>query len=205
MHKMIEDVLAFHRAFGHPILGCPHFPASERIKLREKLLVEEFCEQAEKDFEGNLYLAPIGGMPEVERLADIADWLADMIYYLIGTAHEYGIPLAKVWDEVQRANMEKLWTYDEVRAYIDNHPIPVKVEGVEIKTPSGVRVSLLPGSRDQVEKQTKGQYNEPHPGCPLRCYQVKRADGKVEKPPSWQPPDIIKIILEARADHEVPT
>ncbi len=37
----------------------------------------------------------------------MADAIADDIYVLVGSALEYGIPLDKVWDEVQDSNMKK--------------------------------------------------------------------------------------------------
>jgi predicted HAD superfamily Cof-like phosphohydrolase len=39
---------------------------------------------------------------------EVADALADMVYIIVGTALEFGIPLDRVWDEVQRSNMAKV-------------------------------------------------------------------------------------------------
>lgn len=47
---------------------------------------------------------------EVEENIDLeklSDGLADLIYVTVGTALEFGIPLDRVWAEVQRANMQK--------------------------------------------------------------------------------------------------
>ena len=39
---------------------------------------------------------------------EMADALADIIYIAVGTANIMNIPLDKVWDEVQRSNMDKV-------------------------------------------------------------------------------------------------
>lgn len=94
MQKLIDDVKAFHRACDVPVLALPCVPPPERQALRKKLLLEEFQEflRAHSD----------------EDIVGVADALADIIYVAVGTALEYGIPLADVWAEVQRSNMSKL-------------------------------------------------------------------------------------------------
>jgi len=94
MKKCLDDVAAFHNACDVPVLTVPQFPSHERCKLREDLLDEEYNEFLE-------------GMAERD-LVKVADALADMAYIIAGTAHEFGIPLDKVWDEVQRSNMAKV-------------------------------------------------------------------------------------------------
>lgn len=41
-------------------------------------------------------------------MEEIADGLADLIYVAVGAALEFGIPLDRVWAEVQRSNMAKV-------------------------------------------------------------------------------------------------
>jgi len=41
-------------------------------------------------------------------LHEMADALADLIWTACGTAHYCGVPLDLVWDEVKRANLEKV-------------------------------------------------------------------------------------------------
>lgn len=94
INKMILDVEAFHRATDTPVGACPCIPSDQRMEVRETLLVEEFDEL-------------MRGMANYD-LTNIAQELVDLIYVTIGTALELGIPLQKVWDEVQRANMSKV-------------------------------------------------------------------------------------------------
>lgn len=93
MSDMVKDVLEFHQKFGVPRLDKPGFPSKDRITLRMGLIREEF---------GELHSA-------IARrcLPETADAIADLIYVLIGTAHEFGIPLDQVWDAVQASNMAK--------------------------------------------------------------------------------------------------
>jgi predicted HAD superfamily Cof-like phosphohydrolase len=87
----MEAVLEFHNKFNIPV--GESFQDRDRRQLRLSLLVEEFNEYLEGEMAN-------------DKVA-IADALADMIYIICGTALEYGIPLAVVFDEVQRSNMTK--------------------------------------------------------------------------------------------------
>lgn len=95
MKTLLNDVAAFHKACDVPILDVPKFPSSERMTLRIKLIEEEVSET----------ILAIG---RAEDICEVADGIADAIYVLVGTALEYGIPLDRVWNEVQRANMAKI-------------------------------------------------------------------------------------------------
>lgn len=91
--NLIEDVLAFHIAGGIPVGAKPQFPSPDRVELRKKLVEEEY---------GELSLGIVS-----RDMTETADAIADLIYVLIGMALEFGIPLARVWNEVQRSNMAK--------------------------------------------------------------------------------------------------
>lgn len=80
---------------GHPdkIGEEPAFPAQEVQDLNLRLIREEFDE---------LQLAS-----EDDDLVEVADALADLIYVAVGMGITHGIPLEKVFAEVQRTNMAK--------------------------------------------------------------------------------------------------
>jgi predicted HAD superfamily Cof-like phosphohydrolase len=94
MKTALRDVEDFHRVCDLPILATPTIPSAERAGLRIELIEEEV----------NRELLPA---MRANDLVSIADAMADSIYVIVGAALEYGIPLDKVWAEVQRANMTK--------------------------------------------------------------------------------------------------
>lgn len=94
MKNLLNDVAAFHKACDVPVLETPTIPPIARQKLRLDLISEEYRETINALVNNNI--------------EQIADGIADLIYVLVGTALEYGIPLDKVWDEVQRSNMMKV-------------------------------------------------------------------------------------------------
>lgn len=94
MTALLADVRAFHVATDTPVLERPQIAPPVRADLRGDLLDEEVRE--------------LHGAVAVDDLPGIADALADIIYVAIGTALEFGIPLDKVWAEVQRSNMAKI-------------------------------------------------------------------------------------------------
>src|SRR3954447_2825262 len=95
MKSLLTDVAAFYIACDVPVLSKLQIPSPERVMLRRNLIDEEVNKEL---------------LPAIDRndLPAIADGLADAIYVIVGTALEYGIPLDRVWEAVQRANMAKV-------------------------------------------------------------------------------------------------
>src|SRR6266699_4953861 len=94
MDKLVDDVRTFRAAAAVPNENRPHIPPADRVNLCEDLITEEYEELFRAFAE--------------EDLVEIADAMADLIYVVIHAALEYGIPLDKVWAEVQRSNMDKI-------------------------------------------------------------------------------------------------
>ena len=88
-----RDVKAFHEKFGCYIASKPGFPSAEVTKLRTDLFLEEVKELTEA--------------MKREDIVETADAFADLIYVTVGWALACGIPLDKVWEEVQKSNMLK--------------------------------------------------------------------------------------------------
>ena len=93
MSNWYQDVRAFHEKYGCYIGKRPEFPPSNITALRKELFLEECKELAEA--------------MEARDIVKTADAIADFIYVIIGWSVSLGIPLDKVWDEVQRTNMLK--------------------------------------------------------------------------------------------------
>jgi len=112
-------VAAFHRAGDIPIANRPIAPNSDRVRLRAKLIDEECQEVLSAMFADWHRDREIdAGRVEVDLLG-VADGLADLIYVVVGAALEFGIPLDRVWDEVQAANMRKVAPDGRVRRRSD--------------------------------------------------------------------------------------
>lgn len=94
MSKYVDDVAEFHRALGVPIEERPTESTVERRVLRSRLIIEEASE--------------LMGAIAHSDLIGIADGIVDLIYVTVGAAHEFGLPLDELWDEVHRSNMAKV-------------------------------------------------------------------------------------------------
>lgn len=135
-----EDVRKFHEKFGVPALEVPGVPDESRVELRMRLIQEEF----EELIEAMGYWIPDDGPPERDTkglfsdtpppldLPKTADAIADLIYVLIGTAHEFGIPIEAVWNAVQATNMAKVGGGEDAKGKIQKPPgwVAPDVEGI---------------------------------------------------------------------------
>ena len=95
MTSNFDLVRKFHEVFGLPSRDSPQVKIPEEV-LRISLIAEELSE----------YIIAVNAGDIVE----IADALADLLYVIYGTGLAYGIPLDRVFAEVQRSNMTKLGT-----------------------------------------------------------------------------------------------
>jgi len=90
---MVADVLDFHEKFGQYVGQHPHWPPFDVMRMRFKLVAEEYNELS----------TAVGG----EDLTMIADGVGDLMYVLIGMCNAMGIDLRPVWAAIHRANMRK--------------------------------------------------------------------------------------------------
>ena len=92
-----RDVGDFHRKFDIPSYDprkpC-EFPSKEILEYRVKFLEEELRE--------------LKAALESENLPEALDALADITYVALGTAHYFNAPFAQIWDEIQRANLDRV-------------------------------------------------------------------------------------------------
>lgn len=93
MRTNFDDVCAFTEKFDLPRPSHPQLLNADLFNYRAKFLLEETNEFIDANRDGNL--------------ADAADALVDIVYVALGTAVMMGLPWQRLWDEVQRANMDK--------------------------------------------------------------------------------------------------
>lgn len=94
MHKAEQQIRELMTAFEQDRPLTPVLPDYDVRELRQNMLEEEYQEYVEAENDHDI--------------VEVADALADMMVIIIGTAIAYGIPIAKVWDEVHRSNMAKV-------------------------------------------------------------------------------------------------
>lgn len=120
-----QDVREFHEKFGVPALGAPGVPSYERVRLRFELVREEYNELL--NAMGCYECGPgtsTWWVTDLDRvnLPETADAIADLIYVLVGTAHEFGIPLGHVWNAVHESNMAKVGGGTDAKGKIQKPP-----------------------------------------------------------------------------------
>lgn len=115
-----DQVREFHQAFGQPVLDRPQVPSDDRVRLRLRLISEEFFELlraaatnpiiSNTVFEAETKVRSFIDTCKVRvDLPELADALADLDYVCEGTRLEFGIDGGPVADEVQRSNLAKVW------------------------------------------------------------------------------------------------
>lgn len=101
----------FHAAFDIPVKEGPTIPYLDRVRLRRRLIEEEFeevCQELDRieyRLERGLYTSV---QPVLDDVARLAKELSDLRVVCEGTELEFGIPGDAVYAEVHRSNMSKL-------------------------------------------------------------------------------------------------
>lgn len=98
-------VKEFHEAFGQPAPDYPSIPSDALVRLRMRLIREEFQEVMEE-------LASLtraqGTEAKLGSLGLILKELADLRYVVEGTAVAFGLPIEEAYRRVHASNMSKL-------------------------------------------------------------------------------------------------
>jgi predicted HAD superfamily Cof-like phosphohydrolase len=88
--KTVDDVAAFHTKFGVPVLATPQLPSVKRMRLRAKLITEEYLElMRAMGWPVFIDQAVFDTYPADADLIGVADGCTDLKYVTIGTEHEY--------------------------------------------------------------------------------------------------------------------
>lgn len=152
-----KAVKYFHELMRQPAPASPVQLTPERWELRTDLIAEE-CKELDEAYEAG-------------DLVAFADACADLVYVVIGTAVEAGIPFDKVFEEVHRSNMAKASKCERCRDHLGY---------------------IIDRTRDK-----QGEWLA-CPDCDGTTRIVRyREDGKVLKPEGWTPPDIQRIMEDS--------
>lgn len=113
--RLSDQVRAFHEATGAPIGKIPRTPADARVRLRLRLIAEEFLELLGASLGGGEWLeiinlrlqGAIGTFGIQVNLPEFIDALADLDYVIEGARLEFGADGGPIADLVHAANMTK--------------------------------------------------------------------------------------------------
>jgi predicted HAD superfamily Cof-like phosphohydrolase len=99
-----EKVKTFMESFGQEVKHKPAVPDIDIVELRLNLINEEFIElvnaaQESREEDENV--------SQKDKLIDVADALADLLYVVYGAGHAFGLDLDKCFTEVHESNMSK--------------------------------------------------------------------------------------------------
>lgn len=146
-----DDVADFHAKMGLPVSAESTHPAYPGIRPPGILSPKEF--EYRWMFLHEELLELVKGF-EKGDLAGFGDALVDIVYVVLGTAHYAGIPFNALWQEVQRANMEK-------RPWKEGDPIkPRNTTGLEVVKPEGWKPPDISG----ILRQFRQAYGFKQPG-----------------------------------------
>ena len=192
MQKSQTAVTEFMRLYGQALPGVPTVPDEQTRMMRVNSLAEEVGELAQASGVILVLTAhPNLAKPKIDvkidpdaipQLDQIADALVDCQYFVDGTANAYGLDLEPFFDEVHRANMNKLWSADDLRQM---------EQGWTARAVVVTYSNTLPPEKEDSQCQ-----------APVRqMFIVKRQDGKVMKPPGFVAANLDKIMESQKCRH----
>ncbi len=94
LKSALDDVAAFNRACEVVMPSKPQFLDRDSTALIMRLVAEEAAE--------------LDDAMHSKSMVEVADAMCDLIYVTLQGALKMGIPLDRIWDEVQRSNMAKI-------------------------------------------------------------------------------------------------
>lgn len=84
----------FNDKFSHLVSETPTHLTKRKLRERAECMQEELDE-----FKKAI---------EIQDIDELADALIDLVYFAKGTAVQMGLPWKQLWNDVQRANMDKM-------------------------------------------------------------------------------------------------
>lgn len=188
MKKALQQVTEFHKAFGHTIaldqFNPAHGDAKGLAAARQSWVEEEHREILEKGFQG-------------ESLAELADGLVDLRYFMMGNAVAFGINPDEA--TIRSAVFDKLSQVVGSMRYafgpnsVTNNMVPearaYNLAVAEIIVQGIAAVYGIPLDEAFTFVHENGNMAKLVDGKP-----VYKEDGKVKKPDDWVAPDLKLLV-----------
>lgn len=116
MTNIRNNVLEFHKAMNCPTLSVPQIPPEKRVRLRLRLIAEEFVELLEATYNSSILIDSVKGLlnfivdtaPIEVNMEKFVDSLGDIDYVNEGARLEFGVNGEGIAAEIQAANMRKV-------------------------------------------------------------------------------------------------
>src|SRR5690349_21684699 len=110
--RFLADIARFNEIYKLPSNVQPSLLGPDRVRNFREILAEEVEEGADlaEKYE-SLLEANGGSLPKeqaVEIMADMSDWLGDIVVYCASEARRWGIPLFDVLKVIMESNFSKL-------------------------------------------------------------------------------------------------
>lgn len=111
--RFFEDIRRFNEIYKLPSNEAPTLLGAERIRNFHEILAEEVEEGLDlaTKYEKLTQEAPGGALPKeqaVELMAELSDWLGDLVVYCASEALRWGLPLPEVLKVIMESNFSKL-------------------------------------------------------------------------------------------------
>jgi predicted HAD superfamily Cof-like phosphohydrolase len=116
MTNIRNNVKEFHESMNVPVATIPHIPQDKRVRLRLRLIAEEFVELLEASFNCPILINSVKGIlnfivdfaPIDINMEKFVDSLGDIDYVNEGARLEFGVNGEGIAAEIQAANMRKV-------------------------------------------------------------------------------------------------
>lgn len=109
--RFFEDIVRFNQIYKLPSNDAPQLLGPERVRNFHAILAEEVEEGLDLAKKYEAHLAEGGELSAEARkdvLAELSDWLGDIVVYCASEARRWGIPLSDVLRIIMESNFSKL-------------------------------------------------------------------------------------------------
>ncbi|APC46424.1 phosphoribosyl-ATP diphosphatase [Streptomyces phage BRock] len=105
-YNPLKNLKEFHETFSPE---QKNDSVLQKIDRRTQLVYEEYAEVTDALLTLEKAHLGLNSYTPEEAMVEVASELADLLYVVYGTAEELGIPLDRVFNEIHKANMRKVW------------------------------------------------------------------------------------------------
>ncbi len=110
--QFYDDIRKFNQIYKLPSNDAPTLLGSERVRNFHQILAEEVEEGLDLAAKYEKLVADKKGdlskEETIDLMADMSDWLGDLVVYCASEARRWGLPLPQVLNVIMESNFSKL-------------------------------------------------------------------------------------------------